>query len=78
MGTSRVQRVAEAFISVADVLDADVDALVPAGRLVNHCTELTDADTAGLLLVDARGRLRTVASSDRRAEALDRLQARTG
>jgi len=31
MGTSRVQRVAEAFISVADVLDADVDALVPAG-----------------------------------------------
>jgi hypothetical protein len=78
MGMSRVQRVAEAFISVADVFDADVDALVLAGRLVRHCVELTDADTAGLLLVDARGRLRTVASSDRRAEALGRLQARTG
>jgi hypothetical protein len=75
---SRVQRVEEAFISVADALDADVDALVPAGRLVNHCTELTDADTAGLLLVDARGRLCTVASSDRRTEALDRLRAGTG
>ncbi|MFJ8142738.1 GAF and ANTAR domain-containing protein [Streptomyces sp. NPDC096013] len=77
MGMSRVQRVAEAFISVSDVFDSDVDALVLAGRLVNHCIELTEADRAGLLFVDARGRLRTVVSSDRRAEALDRLQART-
>src|SRR5437868_1501084 len=78
MGMSRVQRVAEAFTSVADVLDSDVDALVLAGRLVNHCIDLTEADTAGLLLVNARGQLRTVASFDRRAEALDGLQARTG
>jgi hypothetical protein len=78
MDMSRVQRVAEAFASVADVLDTDVDVLVLAGRLVSHCIELTDADTAGLLLVNARGQLRTVASSDQRAAALDGFQARTG
>lgn len=78
MGKSRVRRVAEAFSSVADAFDADVDALVFAGRLTEHCVELTAVGFAGLMLVDVRGELRTVGSSDRRVEVLDRFQARTG
>jgi transcriptional regulator with GAF, ATPase, and Fis domain len=76
--TSRMQQVAEAFTGVADAFSSDVDALVLAGRLVDHCVALTAADAAGLLLVDARGRLRSVSASDPRVLTLDRSQAQTG
>ncbi|WP_405590721.1 GAF domain-containing protein [Streptomyces sp. NBC_01190] len=78
MGSSRVQRVAEAFSDVADTFDDRVDPLVLADRLVGHCARLTDADTAGLTLISARGRLRTVAVGDGRAENLEAIQAQIG
>lgn len=65
-------------MSVTDTFDTRVDPLVLADRLVSHCVRLTGADSAGLMMVTARGRLRTVAVSDERGDVLEMLQVRTG
>ena len=78
VGMADVQQVAEAFSSVADTFGAEVDPLALARRLVDHSVRLTAADAAGLMLVDARGRLRTVAVSDERAELWELFGAQAG
>lgn len=75
MGSSVSQRVARAFSDVADTYDDRVDPLMLAGRLVDHCVRLTAADTAGLALISARGRLRMVAVDEGRSGNLDVVQA---
>lgn len=75
VGSSGVQRVARAFRDVADTYDDRVDPLMLAGRLVDHCVRLTAADTVGLLLISARGRLRTVAVDEGRPGNLEVVQA---
>jgi hypothetical protein len=75
--TSRLRRVADAFTGVADTFGEQTDPLALAARLVGSCVLLTDANTAGLMLASARGRLRTVAVSDGRAEWLEMLQTQT-
>ncbi|WNI14288.1 GAF domain-containing protein [Actinacidiphila sp. ITFR-21] len=75
---SRLRHVAEAFVSLADTFGEQVDPLVLADRLVAHCVRLTGATAAGIMMVTARGRLRTVAVSDQRAELLEMLQLQTG
>jgi GAF domain-containing protein len=75
---SHQQRIADAFVSLADPFEDGLDPLVLADRLVGHCVRLAGADGAGLMMVTARGRLRPVAASDDRAELLELLQAQTG
>jgi hypothetical protein len=75
---SRQQHVAEAFVSLADTFGSGVDPLVLVDRLVGHCVRLTGADAAGIMMVTARGSLRTMAVSDDRADLLEIFQLQTG
>ncbi|MFC4033966.1 GAF domain-containing protein [Streptomyces polygonati] len=75
---SRLQHVTDAFVGVTETFGASVDPLVLADRLVGHCVRLTGAGSAGVMMVTARGRLRTVAVSDERADVLEMFQLQTG
>jgi len=75
---NRQSKVAEAFVRVADPFGEGVDPLVLADRLLNQCLALTRGEAAGLMLRSARGRPRTVAASDDRAELLEILQLQNG
>ncbi|SHM79460.1 GAF domain-containing protein [Actinacidiphila paucisporea] len=61
-------------MDVTDTFGTDTDPLTLAGRLVDHCVRLTSASAAGLMLVDARDRLRPLVASDRPTEALLALE----
>ncbi|MBY8879706.1 GAF domain-containing protein [Actinacidiphila acidipaludis] len=77
-GVNRQSKVAEAFVQVADPFGQGVDPLVLADRLLGQCLALTAAEAAGLMMRSVRGRLRTVATSDDRAELLEILQLQNG
>ncbi|MDK1475816.1 GAF domain-containing protein [Streptomyces sp. 549] len=71
---SREQSIAEAFVGLSDVFEEEVDPVVLLDRLVRECVRLTSVETAGVLMITARGELRTMAVSDERAELLELFQ----
>ena len=71
---TREQRVVETFVELADTMVDDFDVIEFLHRLARRCVELLDCTEAGLLLVDAAGVLRVMASSSERSDALDLLQ----
>jgi GAF domain-containing protein len=71
---TREQRIVETFIELADTMVDDFDVVDFLHRLAQRCVELLDCSEAGLLLADAAGRLRVMASSSERSDALDLLQ----
>jgi transcriptional regulator with GAF, ATPase, and Fis domain len=71
---SREEILSDLFVALADTLGADYDAAEVFDRLVNACVEIFDVDSAAVLLLDPKGRLRLVASSDERAEQLELFQ----
>src|SRR6202161_840514 len=75
---TREQRVVETFVELADTLVDDFDVIEFLHRLAERCVELLDCAEAGLLLVDAAGVLRVMASSSERSDALDLLQSQNG
>ncbi len=72
---TREQRIVAAFVELADPLAADFDVVEFLHRLAERCVELLDCAEAGLLLADAAGLLRVMASSSERADALELLQS---
>jgi len=72
---TREQRIVETFVEFADILVADFDVVEFQHRIAERCVELLDCAEAGLLLADATGRLRVMASSSERSDALELLQA---
>ncbi|HTK67893.1 MAG TPA: GAF and ANTAR domain-containing protein [Pseudonocardia sp.] len=76
----REQRVARAFVSLADTLVDDYDVIELLTRLVDYSVELLSADAAAIMLADPRGTLRVVAASseDARLTELMQLQAEEG
>ncbi|MFH8487756.1 GAF and ANTAR domain-containing protein [Streptomyces longisporoflavus] len=76
--TSQQQHIAEAFVSLTDTLADGVDPTVLLDRLALHCVALTGASATGILMSDARGKLRTMAVSDGRAGLLELIQLQTG
>jgi GAF domain-containing protein len=72
--SSREQLVGRAFIGLADTLVDDYDMIDLLDRLVGYCAELLAADAAGIVLGDAWGTLRVVASSSEDAELVELLQ----
>lgn len=72
---TREQRIVETFVELADTMVDDFDVVEFLHRLAERCVELLDCAEAGLLLVDAAGRLRVMASSSERSEALEVLEA---
>jgi transcriptional regulator with GAF, ATPase, and Fis domain len=72
---TREQRIVETFVELADTIVEDFDVVEFLHRLAGHCVELLDCAEAGLLLADATGALRVMASSSERSDALDLLQS---
>lgn len=72
---TREQRIVETFVELADTMVDDFDVVEFLHRLAERCVELLDCAEAGLLLADAAGVLRVMASSSERADALDLLQS---
>lgn len=72
---TREQRIVETFVELADTMVADFDVIEFLHRLAERCVELLDCSEAGLLLADAAGSLRVMASSSERSDALDLLQS---
>jgi hypothetical protein len=76
MSTStREQRIVATFVELTDTMVADFDVVEFLHHLAQRCVELLDCAEAGLLLTDAAGALRVMASSSERADALDLLQS---
>ena len=71
---SREQRIIETFVELATTMVDDFDVIEFLHRLAERCVELLDCNEAGLLLADAAGVLRVMASSSERSDALDLLQ----
>jgi hypothetical protein len=69
--TPRELRLAAAFVELAGGRQADV-----VCSLTRRCVELLGAATAGVMLVDAHGRLRPAAASDQRAQRLTESEER--
>lgn len=72
--TAREQRLTRAFVALADTLVDDYDVIDLLDRLVGYSVELLAADGAGIVLADARGRLRVVAASSEDAQLMELLQ----
>jgi hypothetical protein len=71
---TREQRIVETFVELADTMVEDFDVMEFLHRVAVRCVELLDCSEAGLLLADPAGRLRVMASSSERSDALDVLQ----
>lgn len=72
---SREQRIIETFVELADTMVDEFDVIEFLHHLAERCAELLDCAEAGLLLADAAGLLRVMASSSERSEALELLQS---
>lgn len=72
---NREQAITEAFVSLTDTVSDDVDPLTLLHRLVDHCVRLTGMDAAGVMLVNARGRLQSAAVTEERVELTEMFQA---
>jgi transcriptional regulator with GAF, ATPase, and Fis domain len=73
----REQRVAQAFVNLADTMVDEFDLTEFLHMLVDHCVDLLNVDAAGVLLSDQRGGIRMAAASSERAELLEMFAAET-
>ncbi len=71
---AREGMVTRAFVGLADTLVDDYDIIELLDRLAGYSVELLASDAAGIMLVDAQGTLRLVASTDERSDWLELLQ----
>jgi GAF domain-containing protein len=72
---TREQRIVETFVELADTMVEDFDVIDFLHRVSERSVELLDCDEAGVLLADAAGVLRVMASSSERTDALELMQA---
>jgi GAF domain-containing protein len=70
----REEVVIRAFVGLADSLVDDYDIIELLDRLAGYSVELLAADAAGIMLGDAQGTLRLVASTDERSDWMELLQ----
>jgi GAF domain-containing protein len=71
---TRETRLFQALASLVDTLVAGYDVVELLQRLVETCTELLDVDAAGLLLVDATGRLELLATTSEENRLVEAMQ----
>lgn len=65
------QRLLSRLVALADTLVAEFDVIDFLHTLAEASVELLDADAAGLMLIDQRGRLQVVAASTQQARLLE-------
>jgi uncharacterized protein YigA (DUF484 family) len=68
------ERLAQAFVELADTLVAGYDLMEFLQTLTDRCVDLLEVDAAGLLLADGRGALRLVAASTEQARVVELFQ----
>ena len=73
----REQRLARAFVELADTLVDDFDVIDFLHTLAIRCVELLDVHAAGLMLGDPVGRLRPAAASSENARLLEVFESQT-
>jgi GAF domain-containing protein len=71
---SRETLLLKAFVELADTLVDDYDIIALLDRLAGYCVELLTADAAGIMLADAQGILRVVASTNEQTAWMELLQ----
>jgi transcriptional regulator with GAF, ATPase, and Fis domain len=71
---AREQRLAEVFVELADTLVEEFDVVDFLQTLTERAVELVDADSAGLMLDNQRGRLQVVAYTDEPTRLLELLE----
>ncbi|MFJ1809580.1 MULTISPECIES: GAF domain-containing protein [unclassified Streptomyces] len=75
---NRERRLAQAFLTLSDTYAAEFDPLHLFHRLVHACQDLLDVDAAAVMIADARGGMRTMASTDEDAAFVELLQLQNG
>src|SRR6201996_9621775 len=68
------ERLAQAFVELADTLVAGYDLMEFLQTLTDRCVGLLEVDAAGLLLADTRGALRLIAASTEQARVVELFQ----
>jgi len=68
------ERLAQAFVKLADTLVVGYDLIEFLQTLTDQCVDLLEVDAAGLLLADSRGVLRLVAASTEQARVVELFQ----
>jgi GAF domain-containing protein len=68
------ERLAQAFVELADTLVVGFDLMEFLQTLTERCVELLEVDAAGLLLADGHGALRLVAASTEQARVAELFQ----
>lgn len=72
------QRLVEVFVTLADTLVDDFDAVDLMRTLAETAVELVGADAVGLMLADQQGLLHLIASSSERARLLELFELQQG
>ncbi|GAA2157791.1 GAF and ANTAR domain-containing protein [Actinomadura napierensis] len=70
----RPQRVAQAFVALADTLVTGFDVIEFLQQLAEQCVELLQVDTTGIMVTDQRGHLRLMAASSEQTRLLELFQ----
>src|ERR1700753_3950068 len=68
------ERLAQAFVELADTLVAGYDLMEFLQTLTERCVELLDVNAAGLLLAGAASALQVVAASGEQARVIELFQ----
>lgn len=71
---TRTEQLFEAFATFADTLVSGYDVLDLLQKLVEHCHELLEVDSAGILLQNAEGSLELVASTSEENTLIEIMQ----
>jgi GAF domain-containing protein len=72
---TREERIVETFVELADTMVGEFDVVEFLHQLAERCVALLDCAEAGIMLADASGLLRVMASSSERSDALELLQS---
>lgn len=72
------ERLARAFVDIADTLVADFDLVDFLHALTSYAAEISGAEAVGLMLADHHGTLRFMTASNESGEMLELLQLQAG
>ncbi|MER6212395.1 GAF domain-containing protein [Streptomyces sp. NPDC001642] len=75
---NRERQLAQVFVALSDTYASEFDPLSLFHRLVHSCQDLLDVDAAAVMIADARGDLKTMATTDEDAAFAELLQMQSG